>query len=212
MQLYTYYRSSAAYRVRIALALKGLQAEPRFVHLRKGEQRSSDYLKINPQGLVPTLVDDDGTVVGQSLAIIEYLEETRPRPSLLPEDPLGRARVRQLAYVVAADLHPLNNLRVLNYLTAELKVSEAQRLGWYRHWTADGLAALEALLAGSPATGTYCHGDSPGLADCCLVPQVYNAGRFQVDIAPYPTIRRINDACLGLEAFAGAAPEAQEDA
>src|SRR5690606_4435852 len=157
------------------LALKGLRAEPRYVHLRKGEQRSADYLALNPQGLVPTLADDDGTIVGQSLAIIEYLEETRPPPPPLPEDSPGRAPGRQLADGAPPDLQPLNNLRVLNYLTESVKVSEAQRLQWYRHWTATGLAALEALLAGSPATGTYCHGERPGLADCCLVPQVYNA-------------------------------------
>ena len=208
---YTYFRSSAAYRVRIALNLKGLKAEERYVHLRKGEQTGDDYLKVNPQGLVPTLVDDDGSVLGQSLAIIEYLEETRPQPSLLPPDPAGRGRVRQLSYVIAADLHPLNNLRVLNYLTKEIGVSEEQRLGWYRHWTEVGLAAFEALLA-SDATGDFCHGDSPTLADICLVPQVYNAGRFNVDLSPFPMVRRIDAACRALPAFAAAAPEKQPDA
>jgi maleylacetoacetate isomerase len=208
---YTYFRSSAAYRVRIALNLKGLKAEERYVHLRKGEQTGADYLKTNPQGLVPTLVDDDGTVLGQSLAIIEYLEETRPQPALLPVDPVARGRVRQLSYVIAADLHPLNNLRVLNYLTKEIGVSEEQRLGWYRHWTQVGLAAFEALLAAG-GSGTFCHGDSPTMADLCLVPQIYNAKRFNVDLSPYPIACRIDAACRALPAFAAAAPDKQPDA
>lgn len=211
MEHFTYFRSSAAYRVRIALNLKGLRAEERYVHLRKGEQTGADYLKTNPQGLVPALVDDDGTVLAQSLAIVEYLDETRPQPPLLPVEAKGRARVRQLSYVIAADLHPLNNLRVLNYLTDTLGVSQERRLEWYRHWTATGLAALETLL-GSPETGNYCHGDAPTMADICLVPQVYNANRFDVDLALHPTVRRINDRCLNLEAFAKAAPDVQPDA
>lgn len=211
MQHYTYFRSSAAYRVRIALNLKGLTAEEHYVHLRKGEQTGAAYLKHNPQGLVPTLVDDDGTELGQSLAIIEYLDETRPRPPLLPADAKGRARVRQLSYVIACDLHPLNNLRVLNYLSDTVGVSQEQRLAWYRHWTATGLAAFETLLAGA-GTGTYCHGEAPSIADICLVPQVYNANRFEMDLGPYPTVQRINDACLALDAFAKAAPEVQPDA
>jgi maleylpyruvate isomerase len=208
---YTYFRSSAAYRVRIALNLKGLTVEERYIHLRKGEQTGADYLKTNPQGLVPALVDDDGTVLGQSLAIIEYLEETRPEPNLLPRDAAGRARVRQLSYVIAADLHPLNNLRVLNYLSSTIGVSEEQRLGWYRHWTELGLSAFEALLAAG-GTGAFCHGDSPTMADLCLVPQVYNANRFNVDLAPYPNIGRIDATCRALPAFAAAAPERQADA
>ncbi|MEQ9643779.1 MAG: maleylacetoacetate isomerase [Alphaproteobacteria bacterium] len=211
MQHYTYFRSSAAYRVRIALNLKGIAAQEHYVHLRKGEQTGADYLKHNPQGLVPALVDDNGTVLGQSLAIIEYLDETRPEPPLLPPDPRGRARVRQLSYVIAADLHPLNNLRVLNYLSDTVGVTQEQRLAWYRHWTETGLAALETLLAGA-GTGTYCHGDTPTMADLCLVPQVYNANRFEVEMAPYPTVQRINDACLALDDFAKAAPDVQPDA
>jgi len=211
MKLYGYYRSSAAYRVRIALNLKGIAAEQAFVHLRKGEQQSSDYLALNPQGLVPTLVDGDA-VVGQSLAICEYLEETHPEPPLLPKDPAGRARVRQLALAVACDIHPVNNLVVLNYLGRELKVDEAVRNAWYHHWVHRGFRAIEALLAGSPATGRCCHGDAPTLADICLVPQVFNARRLAVDLGAYPTIRRIDAHCQTLDAFAGAAPGAQADA
>lgn len=211
MKLYTYYRSSAAYRVRIALNLKGLQHEDTFVHLRRQDQRGSDYLSVNPQGLVPTLIDDD-TTIGQSMAILEYLEERYPEPPLMPLSPAGRARVRQLAMIVACDIHPIDNLKVLNFLTQDLGVSEDGRLRWYRHWVDEGFAALEAILANQPATGRYCHGDEPTVADICLVPQVYNAGRFDVSLEPYPTIRRINEACLALPAFADAAPEAQPDA
>lgn len=211
MKLYTYYRSSAAYRVRIALNLKGLQHEDTFVHLRRQDQRGSDYLSVNPQGLVPTLIDDD-TTIGQSMAILEYLEERYPEPPLIPLSPAGRARVRQLAMIVACDIHPIDNLKVLNFLTQDLGVSEDGRLRWYRHWVDEGFAALEAILANQPATGRYCHGDEPTVADICLVPQVYNAGRFDVSLEPYPTIRRINEACLALPAFADAAPEAQPDA
>jgi len=211
MKLYTYYRSSAAYRVRIALNLKGLEREEAYVHLRRQEQRAPAYLKENPQGLVPTLIDGD-VGIGQSLAIIEYLEETHPEPPLLPATPAARARVRQLALLIAADIHPIDNLKVLNYLTREMGVDEADRLKWYRHWVDEGLTALEALLAGNADTGRYCHGDAPGLADVCLVPQMYNAARFEVDMAPYPTLCRINDACLELAAFADAAPDVQPDA
>jgi maleylacetoacetate isomerase len=212
MKLYTYYRSSAAYRVRIALNLKGLEHEDTFVHLRQQDQRAADYLAVNPQGLVPTLIDDDNTAIGQSLAILEYLEERYPQPPLRPGSPAGRARVRQLAMIVACDIHPIDNLKVLNFLTGDLGVDEAGRLRWYRHWVDEGFAAMEAILANQAATGTFCHGDSPTIADVCLVPQVYNAGRFEVDMAPYPTIRRINEACLALPAFADAAPEKQPDA
>jgi maleylpyruvate isomerase len=211
MQLYTYFRSSAAYRVRIALNLKGLQAEQVYVHLRKGDQKAADYLKLNPQGVVPTLVDGNAAI-GQSLAIIEYLDEVHPQPALLPFDPVARARVRQLALLVACEIHPLNNLKVLNYLTGDMGLGEDKRLEWYRHWIDEGLTALEDLLASSPDTGAFCHGDSPGLVDVCLVPQIYNARRFDIDIAPWPTVARINENCLGLDAFAAAAPDVQPDA
>lgn len=213
MQLYTYFRSTAAYRVRIALNLKELQADHRFVHLVRdgGEQHSDDYRQLNAQGLVPTLVNG-GAPLTQSLAIIEYLEETCPRSPLLPKDAAGRARVRALAQIVACDIHPLNNLRVLQYLGGELGVDKPMRDQWYRHWIKEGFGALETMLASSPTTGRYCHGDTPGLADICLVPQVFNARRFECDLGPFPTITRIDKACMELEAFVNAAPENQPDA
>lgn len=213
MELYTYFRSSAAYRVRIALNLKGLKADYRYVHLVKdgGQQHKPEYLAVNPQGLVPALVDG-GPVLTQSLAIIEYLDETHPQPPLLPKDALGRARVRALAQIVACDIHPVNNQRILKYLEKEFSADEAARNRWYRHWIIEGFNALEKLLAGNPATGKFCHGDQPTLADICLVPQVFNAKRFSVDLAPYPAIQRINDQCLNLKVFAEAAPEKQADA
>ena len=211
--LYGYWRSSAAYRVRIALNLKGIAYEEAPVHLVRdgGEQHRPDYRALNPQGLVPALRTDDGLIT-QSLAIVEYLEETVPTPPLLPADAPGRARVRSLAQIVACDIHPLQNLRVLQYLTGELGVSDEQRLAWIRQWIEAGLGALEARLAGSSATGTYCHGENPGLADLCLVPQLYNAVRFECEPDAWPTVARINDACLALDAFRRAAPEAQPDA
>jgi maleylacetoacetate isomerase len=212
MRLFDYFRSSAAYRVRIALNLKGVAAEREFVHLRHGAQRADDYLALNPQGLVPVLVTDDGAVLTQSLAIVEWLDETHPRPPLLPPDANGRARVRSIAQSIACDIHPINNLRVLNYLTGTLGVSEAQRDGWYRYWIDLGFEALERRLASERATGRYCHGDAPTLADVCLVPQVANARRFHVDLAPYPTIVRIDAACNELPPFADAAPMKQPDA
>lgn len=211
MKLYTYFRSSAAYRVRIALNLKGLAHEDVFVRFQTGEQRGEAYRKLNPQGLVPTLIDD-GHVLGQSLAILNYLDEVYPEPPLLPKDRAGRARARQLGLIVACDIHPLNNLRVLQYLERQLGLSQEQRNAWYRHWVAQGFAALETLLTTTPGTGTFCHGDSPGFADICLVPQVFNANRFQVDMTPYPTIARINETCLALAVFADAAPARQPDA
>jgi maleylpyruvate isomerase len=210
MKLYGYYRSSAAYRVRIALNLKGLAYENAFVHLRKGEQRAPDYLKLNPQGLVPTLLDGEAALT-QSLAILEYLEEVHPRPALLPRDPLARARVRALALTIACDIHPLNNLKVLQYLQKELGLDEAARNAWYGRWVNHGFTAIEAELA-SPETGRFCHGEQPTMADVCLVPQAYNAERLKVDLAPYPTIRRIVAEARALPAFAQAAPEAQPDA
>lgn len=208
---YTYFRSSAAYRVRIALNLKGLEAEEQYIHLRKGDQRAEDYLALNPQGLLPALVDD-GAVLGQSLAIIEYLDETRPEPALLPADPLGRARVRQLALAVACDIHPIDNLKVLNYLGTELGADDAAKANWYRHWINQGFTAIEALLANGDATGQFCHGDTPTMADICLVPQLYNARRFDTDLSLYPTILRVEEACQVLDVFARAAPDVQPDA
>ncbi len=210
-KLYGYFRSSAAYRVRIALNLKGLDYAQVPVNLVKGEQRDEANLARNPQGLVPILETDEGVQLSQSLAICEYLEERHPEPALLPADPEGRARVRSLAQLVACEIHPLNNLKVLKYLVHELKLDEAAKLAWYRHWIAEGFTALEARLAGEAATGAFCHGDSPSLADLCLVPQVFNAERFECDLSAYPTIRRIAERCRGMEAFAKAAPGAQPD-
>lgn len=214
MKLYDYFRSSAAFRVRIALNIKGLPYDAQSVHLRRKDQLSDAYLAVNPQGLVPTLVDDDGTVISQSLAIIEYLDETRPdTPRLLPADAPSRARVRALALAIACDIHPLNNLRVLRHLDQVFNIDEATRNElWYRHWIAEGMRGVEGLLAGNAATGTFCHGETPTLADCCLVPQIYNAQRFGCDLSAYPTALRINEACLALDAFQRALPEVQPDA
>lgn len=212
MKLFTYFRSSAAYRVRIALNLKGLAYEAVPIHLLKngGEQRQAEYRAINPAGLVPAL-QDNGATLTQSLAIIEYLDETHPQVALMPSDPLGRARVRGLAMAIACDIHPIANLRVLQYLTGPLGVSEEAKNEWFRHWVREGLAALETQLARDGQTGRFCHGDSPTLADCCLVPQVFNAQRFNIEMAPFPTIMRINAACLELPAFAAAHPSQQPD-
>ncbi len=217
MKLYSYFRSSASYRVRIALNLKGLSYETIPVHLLKngGEQFTEEYRRLNPAALVPALLDDaddDPMVLTQSLAIIEYLEETCPEPSLLPCDPRDRARVRAIALAIACDIHPLNNLRVLRYLVRKLNVSEDDKNAWYRHWCEQGLAAIEARLANDKHTGVFCHGDIPTLADCCLVPQVANAQRLNCDLSSMPTIMRINTACLLLDAFAKAAPANQPDA
>jgi maleylpyruvate isomerase len=213
MKLYTYAASSAAYRVRIALNIKGLKPEQEFVHLLKdgGQQHSPTYRALNPQELVPTL-EVDGHQLGQSLAIIEYLDETHPKPELLPKDPLGRARVRQIAYAIACDIHPINNLRVRQYLKTVLNVADDAGSAWYRHWIETGFKGIEALLYGSTATGTYCHGDRVTLADICLVPQVANARRFNVPLEAFPTIVRIDEALRKLPAFAAAAPEKQPDA
>ncbi|MDO4682429.1 MAG: maleylacetoacetate isomerase [Lautropia sp.] len=212
MKLYTYFRSSAAYRVRIALNLKGLPYESVPVHLVRdgGEQRQPAYRALNPAGLVPALVDQ-GEVLTQSLAIIEYLDEQHPTPALLPEGALDRARVRALAQTIACDTHPLNNLRVLQYLGKVLGADEAARQAWYRHWVAEGLGAVERLLAADPRTGDFCHGNAPGLADCCLVPQVFNARRFDCDLSGMPVIQRIVARCESLPAFQQAAPEQQPD-
>ncbi len=210
MKLHTYFRSSAAFRVRIALNLKGLPYEAAYVHLPRGEHRQPAYGALNPQALLPTL-EDGGHLLTQSLAIIEYLEETHPQPPLLPKDPPGRVRVRSLALLVACEIHPLNNLRVLQHLKRALGQSEEQVNAWYRHWIADGLARLEAQLAGA-GTGRYSHGDVPTIADCCLVPQIFNAQRYQCDTAPYPVAMRVFAECMKLDAFDRAQPSRQPDA
>ena len=211
--LHSYWRSSAAYRVRIGLNLKGLPYELAPVHLVRdgGEQHRPAYAEINPQQLVPVLQHGQ-RMLRQSLAILEYLDEMWPSPPLLPATARDRARVRALAQLVACDIHPLNNLRVMQYFEREWEVAQPRRDEWMRHWMREGFAALETMLASSPETGRYCHGDAPGLADCCLVPQLYNAHRFGVDLAPYPTLARIELACLALPAFDDARPENQPDA
>ena len=208
MKLYTYFRSSAAFRVRIALNLKGLKYDPVFIHLAKGEHRTPAYVRLTAQGLVPTLELDDGTRLNQSLAIIEYLDEQHPDPALLPKDGLGRARVRSLASLVASEIHPVNNLRVLQHLKRVLGQSEEQVNAWYRHWVGDGLAKFEAELG----SDRFCYGDTPSMADCCLVPQIFNAKRYNCELAPYPKTTRVFDACMKLEAFDRAQPSKQPDA
>jgi maleylpyruvate isomerase len=212
MKLHGYFRSSAAFRTRIALNLKGLSYDNAFHHLRKNEQNAPAFLKVNPMGLVPAL-EDDTTVVSQSLAIIEYLDETHPKPPLLPKSPAERARVRALALSVACEIHPLNNLRVLNYLKGVLKVSDAQHDAWYRHWVVEGFRGLEGML-NTEGTGKFCHGDAPTMADVCLVPQVFNAKRFLDDAAlsAFPAIMRIFAECMKLPAFDKAQPSKQPDA
>ncbi|HEY6516691.1 MAG TPA: maleylacetoacetate isomerase [Steroidobacteraceae bacterium] len=211
MKLYTYFRSSAAYRVRIALNLKGIDHELVPVDLRPGAHRQPDYLALNPQGLIPAL-DDGGAVIGQSLAVIEYLEEIHPQPPLLPRSPLDRARVRSLAFNVACDMHPLNNLRVLNFLRSPLGQDEAMVDTWYRHWVAEGFRGLEEEAKRASGDGRHMFGTQVTLADVCIVPQMFNARRFQCNVAPFPTLLAI---CAHLEAlpeFARAAPGAQPDA
>lgn len=210
MKLYGYFRSSAAFRVRIALNLKKLPYEPAAIHLRRNDQTRPDYLGVNPQGLVPTL-EDGGRRFVQSLAIIEYLDETYPNPPLLPSSPEDRARVRALAEIVACDIHPINNLRVLRYLTHSLGHDEAAIATWYNHWIDAGFQAFERLLAEDPRTGSFCHGDTPGLADITLVPQAVNAERYRLDLARYPTITRIYQSCMRLEPFTAAHPSNQPD-
>jgi len=210
LTLHTYFRSSAAFRVRCALNHKGLPYSPEIVWLLTDEQTSDAYRALNPQMLVPTLVDD-GRALNQSLAIIEYLDETKPGPKLLPADPLGRARVRSLSLLIACDVHPINNLRILKYLKRTLGQDQAAVDAWYRHWVAEGLAAFERELARG-GTGRYCHGDTVTMADCCIVPQVFNAKRFECPLDAYPTTMRVFDALMALPAFDAAQPSRQPDA
>jgi maleylacetoacetate isomerase len=210
MKLYSFFRSSAAFRVRIALNLKKIAYETVAIHLRRSDQSKPDYRGVNPQGLVPTL-GDGGHKLIQSLAIIEYLDEVHPEPPLLPKDPADRARVRALAEIVACDIHPINNLRVLRYLTHELGHDEAVIGKWYNHWIATGFEALEPLLANDARAGAFCHGNSPGLADVALVPQVVNAERYRLDLKPYPTLVRIFENCMRLDPFIAAHPNNQPD-
>lgn len=212
MILYTYFRSSAAFRVRIALNLKNLSAEQRAIHLLNKENRGADYKAINPQGFVPYFVNGD-VKLSQSLAIIEYLNECYPDPPLLPADAFERAQTRAIAQLIACDIHPLNNTRVLGYLGEDLGIDEERRKAWYRHWIAEGFEALERILAErSTRGGAYCMGDQPTLADICLVPQVFNAQRFKVDLTIYPHIARIHETCMKLPAFDAAQPSKQPDA
>lgn len=213
MKLYTYWRSSAAYRARIALNLKALPYElvPVNIAPSGAEQHQPEFHALNPQRLVPVLVDGE-RVIRQSLAIVEYLDETYAGARLLPVTARERARVRALALMVACDIHPLNNTRVLQYLETEFGAPQVERERWVRHWIETGLAALEELLAANPSTGTFCEGDTPSMADVCLVPQVYNARRFAVDLGPFPTVRRIEEHCRALPAFDRARPENQPDA
>lgn len=213
MKLYDYFRSSACYRVRIGLQLKGLDYDAVSVHLVRdgGEQLKPGYREINPTGLVPVL-KDGGATITQSMAILEYLDETHTTSPLLPADAAGRARVRSLALMIACDIHPLDNLRVLRYLVKQAGLTEDAKNAWYAHWVQEGFTALEAHLAASADTGRFCHGDTPTLADCFLVPQVFNAVRFGIDITPYPTIARIDEACRALPAFQAAHPSQQPDA
>ncbi|HNJ75857.1 MAG TPA: maleylacetoacetate isomerase [Azospira sp.] len=216
LKLYTYFRSSAAYRVRIALNLKNLEYEAIPVHLVKdgGQHLKEDYRRVNPAGAVPALADRELSL-SQSLAIIEYLDEAYPYPPLLPADPAARARVRAIALDIACEIHPINNLRVLKYLTGQLGLTEEQKNAWYRHWVEVGLASVESRLTTGPnagLTGKFCHGDHPTLADCCLVPQVFNARRFGCRLDHVPTVVRIDAECRTLPAFVAAAPENQPDA
>ena len=211
MILHNYFRSSTSARVRAALNLKGLEYEYRSLALLENDHKSADYLAKNPAGLVPSLELPDGTIITQSLAIIEYLEEVHPNPSLLPNDAQGRARVRSLAHMIALEVHPLNNLRVLTHLTNHFNQDDAGKKAWFTHWVTETFSALEIALS-SPETGKFCHGDTPGMADICLFAQMWNNKRFQVDTSPYPVIERIFENISGLEAFEKAAPPNQPDA
>ncbi len=211
MKLYNYFRSSASFRVRIALAIKGMAYEYLPVHIAKGEHKQAAFADVSLEGLVPLLELDDGTRLTQSMAIIEYLEEVQTEPALLPADPLARARVRALSQIVACEIHPINNLRVLKYLTKELKVEEEAKNTWYRHWVRDGLEAFERQLAAVPSS-LYCHGDTPTMADCCLVPQIFNAQRFKTPLDGLPRTMAVFDACMAHPAFQAAQPSACPDA
>ena len=211
MQLYHYFRSSASYRVRIALALKGLDCELLPVHLLRNEQLKEPFSSISAAGLVPLLKDGD-ELLAQSMAIMEYLDETHPEPSLLPGDAVARTRIRALAQDVACEIHPLNNLRVLRYLVREMKLSDDDKNRWYRHWVESGLAAVERQLAGDARTGRFCHADTPTLADCVLVPQIHNAQRMDCRLDQVPTVMRVFDACMELDAFNRTQPSAYPEA
>lgn len=211
MDLYTFFRSSTSYRLRIAMAFKGLDYTPHYVSLPKMEHRNEDYLALNPQGLVPALVDG-GTVYTQSLAIMEYLEEQYPAPPFLPVAIPERAYVRALAQVIGCDIHPLNNVRVLKYLQGRWEFTDAERDEWYRHWIAQGLAGFEAMLARTGRSGRFCLGDTPGMADICLVPQIFNAQRFNCDLSAYPVTLKIFEACMTLPVFEKTQPKYQADA
>ena len=210
MKLYDYYRSTASYRVRIALNVKKINYEKCSVHLvdNGGEQHLATYLEVNPQGLVPTL-DENGHILSQSLAIIEYLDEICPTPPLLPQNPLGRGQVRSLAMIIACDMHPLNNLRVLQQLKQQFQATEEQVTEWYHHWLTQGFDAIEQQLKHLPRKTNVCYGHEVSLADICLIPQVYNAKRFHFSMKDYPLINKINDYCLTLDAFVDAAPEVE---
>ncbi len=212
MKLYTFFRGSSPYRLRIALNLKGLPYEAVPVHLGKNEHQRPEFGAVNPQQLLPALELDDGQVLTQSLAIMEYLEEKYPKPPLLPQDPYGRARVRALSLLVACEIHPLNNKRTLDYLRSGVGRSEEQLADWYRHWIDDGLAKLEAAMTQSPGSGRFSHGDTPGMADCCLVPQAFNARRYNNDTSKFPTVMRVFAECMQLDAFIRAQPSKQPDA
>jgi maleylacetoacetate isomerase len=213
MKLYTFFRSSASYRVRIALNLKGIPYEQAPVHLRRGggEQLQPPYTTLNPQALVPAL-EDNGQILTQSLAIIEYLEEKHPNPPLLPKDPAGRALVRSMALIIACEVHPIQNLRVLNYVKSSYNQTDDQVNRWARHWIDLGLTALEQMIAAQPNRGKFCFGNTPTLADICLIPQLGNARRYGCDLSQYPSILSIDGNCMSLPAFADAAPEKQPDA
>ncbi len=210
MEFHGYFRSSSSYRCRIAFNLKGVNPAFKSVHLKHGEQHSEAFKALNPQGLLPALVTDEGAVLIQSLAILEWLDETRPTPPLLSADPITRAQERGFAQVIACEIHPLQNLRILKYLTGELGLEEGQKDAWLQRWLREGLLACEGLLQARPAT-EFCYGDAPGLADICLVPQVFSAQRFNVDISDLPRVSQVYEACQELEDFAKAAPQNQPD-
>lgn len=213
MKLYGYWRSQATYRVRVAMNLKGIPpSDDEALDLAKGDQYKDAYTRVNPLAVVPTLITDSGAVLTQSMAIMEYLEETCPNPPLLPRDPLDRARVRALALIPIAEIHPLMVPRVRNYVEKDLKLGEAVRVEWIRHWVGIGLAAMESMLANDKRTGRFCHGDTPTMADICLAGQVIGAQNSDCDVKPYPTVVRIHEACMALDAFSSAHPRKRPDA